>query len=64
MRTVRRVLTRQPWRDEARGQAHRGPGSASYAHDLRLAGQIAGAEITTLPVKPEPTPRVLQPSLG
>ena len=32
------------------------------AYDLRLAEHVAGAEITTLPVKPEPTPAALQPS--
>jgi addiction module HigA family antidote len=34
------------------------------AYDLRLAVQIAGADITTLPVKPEPTPGALQSSLA
>jgi addiction module HigA family antidote len=34
------------------------------AYDLRLAEQVAGAEITTLPVKPEPAHAALQPALA
>jgi len=34
------------------------------AYDLRLAEQAAGAEITTLPVKPDPTQAALQPALA